>query len=105
IHSVLLIFHVLSERKSAPWTKQRAETLIDAIRRKGTRDLTVVSNNAGAGEYGLAKLSPTGQVSRWIVSFIGNNKPLGQQYHEGKVAVELCPQGSIAERLRAAGAG
>ncbi|KIW66960.1 hypothetical protein PV04_06240 [Phialophora macrospora] len=82
-----------------------AETLIDAIRRKGTRNLTVVSNNAGAGEYGLAKLSPTGQVSRWIVSFIGNNKPLGKQYHEGKVAVELCPQGTIAERLRAAGAG
>jgi 3-oxoacid CoA-transferase len=64
-----------------------------------------VSNNAGAGEHGLAKLSPTGQVSRWIVSFIGNNKPLGKQYHEGKVAVELCPQGTIAERLRAAGAG
>ncbi|EXJ58453.1 succinyl-CoA:3-ketoacid-coenzyme A transferase [Cladophialophora yegresii CBS 114405] len=82
-----------------------AETLIDAIRHKGTRNLTVVSNNAGAGEHGLAKLSPTGQVSRWIVSFIGNNKPLGKQYHEGKVAVELCPQGTIAERLRAAGAG
>ncbi|ETI22568.1 hypothetical protein G647_06644 [Cladophialophora carrionii CBS 160.54] len=82
-----------------------AETLIDAIRRKGTRNLTVVSNNAGAGEHGLAKLSPTGQVSRWIVSFIGNNKPLGKQYHEGKVVVELCPQGTIAERLRAAGAG
>ncbi len=81
------------------------ETLIDAIRKKGTRNLTVVSNNAGAGEYGLAKLSPTGQVSRWIVSFIGNNKPLGKQYHEGKTAVELCPQGTIAERLRAAGAG
>ena len=44
-------------------------------------------------------------MSRWIVSFIGNNKPLGQQYHEGKTAVELCPQGTIAERLRAAGAG
>jgi 3-oxoacid CoA-transferase len=82
-----------------------AETLIDAIRRKGLRDLTVVSNNAGAGEYGLAKLTSTGQISRMIVSFIGNNKPLGRQYHEGKVAVELCPQGTIAERLRAAGAG
>jgi 3-oxoacid CoA-transferase len=44
-------------------------------------------------------------VTRWIVSFIGNNKPLGQQYHDGKVSVELCPQGTIAERLRAAGAG
>ncbi|OQV07917.1 hypothetical protein CLAIMM_12271 [Cladophialophora immunda] len=82
-----------------------AETLIDAIKKKGTRDLTVVSNNAGAGEYGLAKLTSTGQISRMIVSFIGNNKSLGQQYHDGQVAIELCPQGTIAERLRAAGAG
>ena len=81
------------------------ETLIDAIRKKGIRDLTVVSNNAGAGEHGLTKLSTTGQISRMIVSFIGNNKPLGKQYHDGKVAIELCPQGTIAERLRAAGAG
>ncbi|KAK5197369.1 hypothetical protein LTR92_003308 [Exophiala xenobiotica] len=82
-----------------------AETLIDAIRKKGTRNLTVVSNNAGAGEYGLAKLTSTGQISRMVVSFIGNNKSLGQQYHDGRVAIELCPQGTIAERLRAAGAG
>ncbi|KIV84742.1 hypothetical protein PV11_00502 [Exophiala sideris] len=82
-----------------------AETLIDAIRTKGTRNLTVVSNNAGAGEYGLAKLTSTGQISRMIVSFIGNNKSLGKQYHDGQVAIELCPQGTIAERLRAAGAG
>ncbi|KAI1627813.1 hypothetical protein EDD37DRAFT_277492 [Exophiala viscosa] len=82
-----------------------AETLIDAIRKKGTRNLTVVSNNAGAGEYGLAKLTSTGQISRMIVSFIGNNKSLGKQYHDGQVAIELCPQGTIAERLRAAGAG
>ncbi|OAG44194.1 hypothetical protein AYO21_01651 [Fonsecaea monophora] len=82
-----------------------AETLIDAIRKKGIRDLTVVSNNAGAGEYGLAKLTSTGQISRMIVSFIGTNKPLGKQYHDGQVSIELCPQGTIAERLRAAGAG
>ncbi|KAK5037630.1 hypothetical protein LTR13_004789 [Exophiala sideris] len=82
-----------------------AETLIDAIRKKGTRNLTVVSNNAGAGEYGLAKLTSAGQISRMIVSFIGNNKSLGKQYHDGQVAIELCPQGTIAERLRAAGAG
>ncbi|KIW95587.1 uncharacterized protein Z519_04172 [Cladophialophora bantiana CBS 173.52] len=82
-----------------------AETLIDAIRKKGLRDLTVVSNNAGAGDYGLAKLTSTGQISRMVVSFIGNNKSLGQQYHDGQVAIELCPQGTIAERLRAAGAG
>ena len=81
------------------------ETLIDAIRKKGTRNLTVVSNNAGAGEHGLAKLTSTGQISRMVVSFIGNNKSLGQQYHDGRVAIELCPQGTIAERLRAAGAG
>lgn len=82
-----------------------AETLIDAIRKKGIRNLTVVSNNAGAGEYGLAKLTSTGQISRMVVSFIGNNKSLGKQYHDGQVAIELCPQGTIAERLRAAGAG
>ncbi|OAP60452.1 hypothetical protein AYL99_05454 [Fonsecaea erecta] len=82
-----------------------AETLIDAIRKKGIRDLTVVSNNAGAGEYGLAKLTSTGQISRMIVSFIGNNKSLGKQYHDGQVAIELCPQGTIAERLHAGGAG
>ncbi|EXJ80948.1 succinyl-CoA:3-ketoacid-coenzyme A transferase [Capronia epimyces CBS 606.96] len=82
-----------------------AETLIDAIRKKGTRNLTVVSNNAGAGEYGLAKLTSRGQISRMVVSFIGNNKALGKQYHDGQVAIELCPQGTIAERLRAAGAG
>ncbi|KIX02463.1 uncharacterized protein Z518_08404 [Rhinocladiella mackenziei CBS 650.93] len=82
-----------------------AETLIDAIRKKGTQNLTVVSNNAGAGEHGLAKLTSTGQISRMVVSFIGNNKSLGKQYHDGQVAIELCPQGTIAERLRAAGAG
>lgn len=65
----------------------------------------MVSNNAGAGEHGLTKLTTGGQISRMIVSFIGNNKPLGKQYHDGKVAIELCPQGTIAERLRAAGAG
>lgn len=79
--------------------------MIDAFRKKGTKNLTVVSNNAGAGDHGLTKLSTTGQIARMVVSFIGNNKPLGKQYHDGKVAIELCPQGTIAERLRAAGAG
>ncbi|KPI40611.1 Succinyl-CoA:3-ketoacid coenzyme A transferase 1, mitochondrial [Cyphellophora attinorum] len=81
------------------------ETLLDAIRAANLRDLTVVSNNAGARDKGLAKLSETGQISKMIGSFIGTNKPLVKSFLAGKVSVELCPQGTIVERLRAAGAG
>ena len=81
------------------------ETLIDAIRTKNLRDLTVVSNNAGARDCGLAKLSEGGQISKMIGSFIGTNKPLVKSFLAGDVSVELCPQGTIVERLRAAGAG
>ena len=86
-----------------------AETLIDAIRRRGAdslHSLTAVSNNAGAeGRGGLALLVDAGQVDRMIMSYLGANKLLEKKYLTGKIAVELCPQGTLAERIRAAGSG
>lgn len=86
-----------------------AETIIEALERRGVENLhslTAVSNNAGASiPGGLAALTQSGQVNRLILSFIGSNKALEKKYLEGKIAIELCPQGTIAERLRAGGAG
>jgi 3-oxoacid CoA-transferase len=81
------------------------ETLIQAIHRKRLKNLTAVSNNAGSGSHGLALLTQNGQLDRIILSYLGSNKSLEKQYLAGKIAVELCPQGTLAERLRAAGAG
>lgn len=82
-----------------------AQTLIEAIGRRGIKDITAVSNNAGLGNHGLAHLTKTGQVSRMICSYLGGNKELEKQYLSGKIAIELCPQGTLAERIRAGGAG
>ncbi|KAI0908304.1 succinyl-CoA:3-ketoacid-coenzyme A transferase [Ustulina deusta] len=82
-----------------------AETLIQAIHRKGAKNLTAVSNNAGSGAHGLALLTQSGRLDRIILSYLGSNKSLEKQYLTGEIAVELCPQGTLAERLRAAGAG
>ncbi|KAI1738637.1 succinyl-CoA:3-ketoacid-coenzyme A transferase [Xylaria scruposa] len=82
-----------------------AETLIQAIHRKGLKNLTAVSNNAGSGPHGLALLTQDGRLDRIILSYLGSNKSLEKQYLTGQIAVELCPQGTLAERLRAAGAG
>ncbi|PYH88493.1 succinyl-CoA:3-ketoacid-coenzyme A transferase 1 [Aspergillus ellipticus CBS 707.79] len=86
-----------------------AETLISAIHRRGVTELhslTAVSNNAGAaGKGGLSTLTQAGQVDRLILSYLGNNKPLEKKYLMGDIAIELCPQGTLAERLRAGGAG
>ncbi|KAI0127200.1 succinyl-CoA:3-ketoacid-coenzyme A transferase [Xylariales sp. AK1849] len=82
-----------------------AETLIQAIHKKGLKDLTAVSNNAGAGDGGLALLTGDGRISRIILSYLGSNKELERQYLNGEIAVQLCPQGTLAEKLRAAGAG
>ncbi|KAI0551275.1 succinyl-CoA:3-ketoacid-coenzyme A transferase subunit B [Xylaria curta] len=82
-----------------------AETLIQAIHRKGLKNLTAVSNNAGSGPHGLALLTQHGRLDRIILSYLGSNKSLEKQYLTGQIAVELCPQGTLAERLRAAGAG
>ncbi|PLN78189.1 3-oxoacid CoA-transferase [Aspergillus taichungensis] len=86
-----------------------AETLIAAIARRGRQSLhslTAVSNNAGVPDKGgLATLIQTGQVSRLILSYLGNNKILEKKYLGGDIAVELCPQGTLAERIRCGGAG
>ncbi|ODN84981.1 hypothetical protein L202_00825 [Cryptococcus amylolentus CBS 6039] len=83
-----------------------AETIIKAIRQSDLKDLTVVSNNAGnAGTFGLSPLITSKQIKKMILSYLGTNKGLQAAYLAGEIEVELCPQGTIAERLRAAGAG
>lgn len=68
--------------------------------------LMAISNNAGApGKGGLSTLTHAGQVNRLILSYLGNNKALEQKYLTGNISIELCPQGTLAERLRAGGAG
>ncbi|PYV13856.1 MAG: hypothetical protein DMG21_20050, partial [Acidobacteria bacterium] len=81
------------------------ENLIEAVRRKGTKNLTVISNNCGAAGRGLARLLETGQLARLVASFPGENKPLEKLVAEGKVELELMPQGTFVERIRAGGAG
>ena len=65
-----------------------------------------MSNNAGKeGKGGLSSLTKSGQINRLIISFLGNNKALEKKYLTGEIGIELCPQGTLAERIRAAGAG
>lgn len=86
-----------------------AETLITALHRRGRdalHSLTAVSNNAGVeGKGGLSVLTQAGQVERLVLSYLGSNKILEKKYLTGQIAIELCPQGTLAERLRAAGSG
>lgn len=79
--------------------------LIEALVRKGVKDLTTVSNNAGVDEFGLGKLLYTGQIKKHIGSYVGENKMFEQLVLTGKVQLELNPQGTLAERIRAGGAG
>ena len=81
------------------------ERLIDAIQAAGTRDLTIASNNAGIDNEGLGKLLRSRQVKKMISSYVGENKEFERQYLSGELAVEFCPQGTLAERCRAGGAG
>src|SRR5204862_2416353 len=81
------------------------ENCIAAIRRKGTRNLTVVSNNCGVDDKGLGVLLANGQIRKMVSSYVGENKVFEKLFLEGKLEVELCPQGTLAERLRAGGAG
>ncbi|KQX18714.1 MULTISPECIES: CoA transferase subunit A [unclassified Sphingomonas] len=81
------------------------ETLIPAIKASGVRDLTVISNNCGADGYGLWTLLANGQIKKMVSSYIGENKLFEQLYLEGKLELELVPQGTLAERIRAGGAG
>lgn len=82
-----------------------AEACIDAIAASGVRNLTIISNNCGNQGQGLAVLLKNRQVARVICSFVGGNPDLAEQYLSGKVKVELVPQGTFAERIRAGGAG
>ncbi len=81
------------------------ESLIPEIKASGVRDLTVISNNAGAEGFGLWMLLQTRQIRRMISSYIGDNKLFEQQYLSGELELELSPQGTLAERIRAGGAG
>jgi 3-oxoacid CoA-transferase subunit A len=81
------------------------ERLIDAIRDSGVKNLTVVSNNAGIDNEGLGKLLRTRQIGKMISSYVGENKEFERQYLAGELEVEFCPQGTLAERCRAGGAG
>jgi len=81
------------------------ESLIPEIRASGVRDLTVISNNAGADGFGLWMLLETRQIGKMISSYVGENKLFEQQYLSGELSLELTPQGTLAERIRAGGAG
>ncbi len=81
------------------------ERLIDAVRDSGVKDLTFASNNAGIDNQGIGKLLRTRQVKKMISSYVGENKEFERQYLAGELEVEFCPQGTLAERMRAGGAG
>ncbi len=81
------------------------ENLIEAVRRKGTKGLTIVSNNAGVDGFGIGLLLENRQVNKMISSYVGENRLFEQLVLRGELQVELNPQGTLAERLRAAGAG
>src|SRR5271165_332064 len=81
------------------------ENLIAAVRQKGTKNLTVVSNNAGVDDFGIGLLLQQRQVKKMISSYVGENKLFEQLVMSGELEVELTPQGTLAEKLRAGGAG
>ena len=81
------------------------ESLIPEIKAAGVRNLTVISNNAGADGFGLWMLLQTRQIAKMISSYVGENKLFEQQYLDGDLELELNPQGTLAERIRAGGAG
>ena len=81
------------------------ERLIDAIQSAGVKDLVIASNNAGIDNEGLGKLLRTRQVKRMISSYVGENKEFERQFLAGELEVEFTPQGTLAERMRAGGAG
>src|SRR5580698_9046818 len=81
------------------------EMLIDALRETGVRELTIASNNAGVDGWGIGLLLETRQVKKMISSYVGENNEFERQYLHGELEVEFCPQGTLAERMRAGGAG
>ena len=81
------------------------EALIDALKDSGVKDLTVISNNAGVDGFGLGRLLETRQIKKMISSYVGENKEFERQYLAGELELEFTPQGTLAEKLRAGGAG
>jgi 3-oxoacid CoA-transferase A subunit len=81
------------------------ENLIQALRRKGTKNLTVLSNNAGVSDFGLGLLLQTRQIRKMIATYVGENDLFEKQFLSGELEVELIPQGTFAEKIRAGGAG
>jgi 3-oxoacid CoA-transferase subunit A len=81
------------------------EALIEALKDSGAKDLTVISNNAGVDGFGLGKLLETRQIKKMISSYVGENKEFERQYLAGELQLEFTPQGTLAEKLRAGGAG
>lgn len=81
------------------------EALIEALKNTGVIGLTCISNNAGVDDFGLGKLLQTKQIKKMISSYVGENKEFERQYLNGELEVELTPQGTLAEKLRAGGAG
>ena len=81
------------------------EHLIAALHRRGTRNLTVISNNAGIDDYGVGILLRSHQIKKMIATYVGENKDFERQYLQKEIEVELVPQGTFSERMRAAGAG
>jgi len=81
------------------------ENLIEALHARGTRNLTVISNNAGTDDFGIGKLLKARQVTKMISTYVGENKEFERQFLAGELEVDLVPQGTFAERIRAGGAG
>lgn len=81
------------------------EKLINGLREKGVRDLTIISNNCGVDDFGLGILLQNRQIRKMVSSYVGENKEFERQYLSGELEVELVPQGTLAERIRAGGAG
>ena len=81
------------------------EALIDALRDSGVKNITAISNNAGVDGFGLGKLLETRQIKKMISSYVGENKEFERQYLAGELELEFTPQGTLAEKLRAGGAG
>jgi 3-oxoacid CoA-transferase subunit A len=81
------------------------ENCIEALRQSGAKNLTCVSNNAGVDDFGLGLLLQTRQIKKMLSSYVGENATFEKQYMSGELELEFCPQGTLAERLRAGGAG
>ena len=81
------------------------ENLVTALQRHGTKDLTIISNNAGTDDFGIGLLLKARQVRKMIATYVGENKEFERQFLQKEIEVELVPQGTFSERMRAAGAG